>query len=68
MNNLLLTFLDGEVFPCTADCPFSRLRLLSDACDGWIVFDEDTEETFIDLDAWRKMYADRIESMERYTT
>jgi len=46
----------------------SRLRVLSDACGGWIVFDDKTEETFIDHAAWQKIYADGIEKMERYTT
>jgi hypothetical protein len=46
----------------------SKLRALSDACEGWIVFDNTTEETFIGLDEWRRFYADRIKSMESYTT
>ncbi len=34
----------------------SKLQTLSDACGGWIVFDDTTEETFIGLDAWQKLY------------
>jgi hypothetical protein len=45
----------------------SKLRALSDACGGWIVFDDETEETFVDLDAWRRIYAERIARMEGYT-
>jgi len=33
-----------------------KLRALSDACGGWIVFDDQTEETFIGLDAWQSLY------------
>ncbi|MDX2111702.1 MAG: hypothetical protein SFY80_15830 [Verrucomicrobiota bacterium] len=51
----------------TAD-HISKLRALSDVCGGWIVFDDETEETLIGLGEWRKLYADRITSMESYTT
>jgi hypothetical protein len=33
-----------------------KLRTLSDNCGGWIVFDDKKEETFIGLDAWRRLY------------
>jgi hypothetical protein len=46
----------------------SKLRSLSNACGGWIVFDVETEETLIGLGEWQKLYADRITSMESYTT
>ena len=39
----------------------SKLRTLSDDCGGWIVFDDNTEETFICLDAWQRLYAECIE-------
>jgi hypothetical protein len=35
----------------------AKLRTLSTACGGWIVFDDKTEETFIGLEAWQKLYA-----------
>ncbi len=46
----------------------SKLRELSDSAGGWIVFDDKTEETYMSLDEWRRIYADRIKSMESYTT
>lgn len=30
----------------------TRLKRLSDACSGWIVFDEHTEETWVSLENW----------------
>lgn len=51
----------------TAD-HISKLRKLSDACGGWIVFDAETEETLVDLGEWRKIYSDQITSMQGYTT
>jgi len=51
----------------TAD-HISKLRTLSDACGGWIVFDDETEATLIGLGEWRNLYSDRITSMESYTT
>jgi hypothetical protein len=46
----------------------ARLRALSTDCGGWIVFDDRSEETFVEIDAWRRIYTTRIEKMERYTT
>ncbi|TAJ14702.1 MAG: hypothetical protein EPO68_12645 [Planctomycetota bacterium] len=37
----------------------ARLRALSDACGGWIVFDETTEETWLPLREWEARYAER---------
>ena len=31
----------------------TRLRLLSDRCRGWIVFDDKTEETYVPLSEWK---------------
>jgi len=31
----------------------ARLRELSDCCEGWIVFDEDTEETWVAREEWQ---------------
>ncbi|MBF0502245.1 MAG: hypothetical protein HQM09_19040 [Candidatus Riflebacteria bacterium] len=41
----------------------SELRMLSDICGGWIVFDDRTEETFISLDAWQRLYNDHINNV-----
>ena len=51
----------------TAD-HISKLRTLSDSCGGWIVFDDKTEETFIGLEEWRRLYSGRIKDLESYTT
>ena len=37
----------------------ARLKELSDACDGWIVFDDDKGETFVPLADWLRVYAAR---------
>ena len=34
-----------------------QLRELSDACGGWIVYDDDLEETFVPLAQWLTMFA-----------
>ena len=36
----------------------STLRRLSDACGGWIYFDDETEETFVSLEDWRRQYSE----------
>jgi hypothetical protein len=36
-----------------------RLRDLSDACHGWIVFDAEKEETFVPTHEWIDLYAER---------
>jgi hypothetical protein len=45
----------------------SKLRTLSDACGSWIVHDEESGEKPMDLDEWRKIYADRITSQPLMT-
>lgn len=37
----------------------TRLRQLSDACGGWIVFDDKNGESFIPLPEWIKIYDDK---------
>jgi hypothetical protein len=39
------------------DAHRTRLRQLSEACDGWIVFDERTEETWLPMSEWRRHFA-----------
>jgi hypothetical protein len=34
-----------------------RLKHLSDACGGWIVFDDATEESFVPANLWNSMYS-----------
>jgi len=34
-----------------------QLRELSDACGGWIVYDDDLAETFVPLTQWLTMFA-----------
>ncbi len=36
------------------------LRTLSERCGGWIVFDDDLEETWLPLDNWRRVYSARL--------
>jgi hypothetical protein len=35
------------------------LKALSSACNGWIVFREDTEETYLPLPEWERRFAAR---------
>jgi hypothetical protein len=35
----------------------ARLHELSDSCQGWIVFDNDKEETWLALDEWEGRYS-----------
>jgi hypothetical protein len=37
----------------------TRLRELSDNCGGWIVFDHDTEETWMPLAEWEERFSAR---------
>jgi len=34
----------------------ARLKELSDACGGWIIYDDEKGETFIALDEWLRVY------------
>lgn len=54
--------LEGDEIPfrrlgcaLTAD-RLARLRQLSSDCGGWIAFREDTEETWVPIDEWRREY------------
>ena len=40
--------LDGAII--------AELRALSDACGGWIVFDDQTEETFVPREEWNQRF------------
>jgi hypothetical protein len=37
----------------------AHLRELSDNCGGWIVFDDDTEKTWVPLAEWKKRFSAR---------
>jgi hypothetical protein len=41
------------------DAHVERLRGLSDACGGWIVFDSAGEETFVPISHWNDIYRGR---------
>ncbi|PAC31090.1 hypothetical protein [Flectobacillus sp. BAB-3569] len=43
----------GQDFISKKNC--ETLRILSEACDSWIYFDESSEETAISLSLWKKM-------------
>jgi hypothetical protein len=34
----------------------AKLKGLSDACGGWIIFDDEKAETFVPLDEWLGIY------------
>lgn len=34
----------------------ARLKELSKACGGWIIFDDERGETFVPIDAWLRLY------------
>lgn len=38
----------------------TRLRELSDSCGGWIVFDDDNEETWLPRAEWEKRFSARF--------
>ena len=39
------------------DAQLVRLRELSDSCQGWIVFDDDTHETWLAREEWQERFA-----------
>ena len=43
-----------------------KLKRLSSDCSGWIIFDEQKEETFVSLEEWTKIYHQNIDRMENY--
>jgi len=44
-------------FDLTVD-HIERLQRLSEACGGWVVFNDDKEETFVPIDRWKNIYGD----------
>jgi hypothetical protein len=39
---------------------FQQLKYLSDKCGCWIVFDDEKEETALDLESWRKGFSEKM--------
>ena len=60
--------LEFELWRAIIDGPFrygrlelttthiERLRVLSESCGGWILFDDDLEEAFVPADRWKSIY------------
>jgi hypothetical protein len=42
------------------DQHIAKLTGLSNACGGWIIFDDESAETFVPIDEWRKIYAEKV--------
>jgi len=48
----------GEYFSAVTEAEIEELRVLSDACGGWIVWDKDRGgQTFVPLDQWLAIFA-----------
>ena len=43
-----------------------RLRNLSERCGGWIVWDEQKEETFVQMEDWQRMFHDGFQRHRRF--
>lgn len=41
-----------------SDAEIAKLKALSDACGGWIIFDDTTEQTFVTLPEWSRIFAE----------
>ena len=42
----------------------AELTKLSNACGGWIVFDNESAETFVPIDEWIKIYAEKAKNKD----
>jgi len=40
-----------------------QLRFLSDKCGCWIIFDNDHEETALDLESWEKKFNEKMRTI-----
>jgi hypothetical protein len=47
----------GTFSGMVSELEIQQLRELSDACGGWIVYDDDRAETFVPLTQWLTMFA-----------
>jgi hypothetical protein len=43
------------------DAERSRLRGLAEGCGGWIIFDDATEETWIPMAKWEKLFGEWVD-------
>jgi len=43
------------------DDNLAKLKVLSDAVGGWVYFDDEIEETFVEIGAWIEKYQQNIE-------
>ncbi len=46
-------------YSITAD-DLQQLKVLSDKCSCWIIFDDENEETALDLESWKKKYNEKM--------
>jgi len=44
----------------------ARLRSLSERCGGWIIYDEQKDETFVPLDDWLRIFHDGFAEHRRF--
>ena len=44
----------------------TRLRELSDSCGGWIVFDDDTEQTWLPRAEWEERFSARLRAGDKF--
>jgi hypothetical protein len=44
----------------------ARLRSLSESCAGWIIYDEQKDETFVPLDEWLRIFHDGFAEHRRF--
>ena len=47
------------------EAPRMRLRELSDGCGGWIVFDDNTEETWLPRTEWEERFSTRSRAADK---
>ena len=38
----------------------AKLTELSNACGGWIMYDDESAETFVSIEEWIKIYAENV--------
>lgn len=48
------------------EAQIEQLRELAAACDGWIVFDDVTEETWVPAKEWEERFSRDLERMRSY--
>jgi hypothetical protein len=60
--------LEHALWRAVEECPFryghldltteqiEKLKQLSTSCDGWVLFSEDKQETYVPIELWRRLY------------